>query len=77
MVTRDDAPRAKLPDPRLDDQDNEDYVPVPQSTGSSWRDEEFERPDPTEYDDFSDFDEHGDAGGSTPNGSRDLRQGRT
>jgi hypothetical protein len=65
MVTRGDAARAKLPDPRLDDQeDGSDYVPVNLSTGSSWRDEEFERPDPTEYDDFSDFNEHGDAGGS-------------
>jgi hypothetical protein len=64
MVTLGDARRAKLPDPRLDDPEDEDYVPVAVSTGPSWRDQEFERPDPTEYDDFSDFDEHGDAGGS-------------
>jgi hypothetical protein len=64
LVTLGDTQRVRLPDPRLREIYDEDDAPVGLTTGPGSRDEEFERPDPTVYDDFTDFDEHGGAGGS-------------
>jgi von Willebrand factor type A domain len=63
IVTLGDAPRAKLPDPGLEGVYDDDNMPVTTPAEPDWRDMEFERPDPTVYDDFSDFDEQGGADG--------------
>jgi hypothetical protein len=61
IVTLGDAPRVTLPDPRLEGVFDEDDMPVTTLAEPDWRDLEFERPDPTVYDDFSDFEEQGGA----------------
>ncbi len=67
VVTRGDAPACRWPDPQRDEQYDDDDMPVTVATVAhrrGWRDQGFERPEPTVYDDFSALDEHGDAGGS-------------
>ena len=67
MVTRSDASRATLPDPRMKEQYDEDSVPPNVTAGHRWRDEEFERPEQTAFDNYEEYDgydEHGTADGS-------------
>ena len=67
MVTRGDAIRATLPDPRMKEQYDEDSVPLNVTGGHRWRDEEFERPEQTAFDNYEEYDGydgHGTADGS-------------
>ena len=64
VVTLGDAPWCRLPDPEKAKQyEDEDNVAIV-TTEHIRRDYEFERPEPTVYDNFGEYDEHSDAGGS-------------